>query len=119
MIYSARAEVLEVVDGDTFHSNLDIGWGIVLRPRSLPEPGLGTVRLLYPSGEPFDAAETSTPLGRDARAYARELIRPGMRLPVASFHVDVFGRTLGAVTLPDGRDWATLMAATGYAKQKR
>lgn len=111
-----RADVVEVVDGDTFHSHIDIGWGIVLKPRSRPDPGLGTVRAVFPDGTPYDAPESSTRHGRDASAYARTLARPGDRLAVVSFHVDAFGRTLGSVTLPDGRDWATVMTDAGFVK---
>lgn len=113
-----RAEVVEVVDADTFHSNLDIGWGIVLKPRRRPNPGPGTVRVLHTDGSPYDAPETSTSLGRMARGFARALVAPGDVLFVVSFHLDDFGRTLGSVTLPDGRDWAAVMTAQGFVKQR-
>lgn len=120
MVFMAIAEVVEVVDGDTFHANLDIGWGIMLRPRR-PEStdgirGIGTVRVLYRDARPYDSPETSTLAGRDARTYARTLAKPGERLIVTSFALDDFGRTLGAVTLPDGRDWAAAMHAAGHVK---
>lgn len=111
-----RAEVVEVVDGDTFHSNLDIGWGIILKPRRRPAPGPGTVRAVFPDGSPFDAPERSTTRGKLAKAAVQELVQPGMVLLVVSFHLDDFGRTLGSVTLPDGRDWATVMTELGHVK---
>jgi endonuclease YncB( thermonuclease family) len=111
-----RAEVVEVVDGDTFHSNLDIGWGIVLKPRLMPNPGPGTVRVLHADGSPYDAPERATPLGKIAGDYVRHLVPVGSVLYVVSFHVDAFGRTLGAVTLPDGRDWAAVMTQAGHVK---
>lgn len=111
-----RATVIQVVDGDTIHARLDIGWGITLEPRSLPNPGVGTLRAVYPSGQPWDAAEAGTELGRQAQAYARTLVAPGHLLTFTSFHLDSFGRTLAAVTLPDGRDWATTMAQAGFTK---
>lgn len=122
MIFNAIAEVIEVVDGDTFHANLDIGWGIMLRPRK-PERGetirgIGSVRVLFPDGTPFDASEVGTVAGRSARAFARTLVRPGEKLTVASFALDDFGRTLGAVTLSDGRDWAAAMTLAGYGKPR-
>lgn len=112
----ASAEVVKVIDGDTFHGRLNIGWGIVLEPRSSAEPGLGTVRVLFPDGRPYDAPETSTAFGKEARDVARGLVPVGLIVEVASFKLDAFGRTLGAVTLPDGRDWATTMTALGYVK---
>lgn len=120
VVFTAIAEVVEVIDGDTFHANLDIGWGIMLRPRR-PETddgirGIGSVRVLYRDRRPYDAPELSTLAGRDARSYARLLVKPGDRLVVTSFALDDFGRTLGAVTLPDGRDWAAAMHAAGFVK---
>jgi len=120
MIFVALAEVIEVVDGDTFHANLDIGWGIMLRPRRPQSEGairgIGSVRVLFPDGSPFDAPEVSTFAGRTARAYARTRVKPGARLEIASYALDDFGRTLAAVTLPDGSDWATEFSARGYVK---
>jgi endonuclease YncB( thermonuclease family) len=111
-----RAEVVEVVDGDTFHSNLDIGWGLVLKPRRRPNPGPGTVRVLHADGSPYDAPERGTPHGRRAQVFARALVPVGSVLFVVSFMLDDFGRTLGAVTLPDGRDWADVMTENGFVK---
>jgi endonuclease YncB( thermonuclease family) len=108
--------VVEVVDGDTFHAQLDIGWGIVLLPRSKPTPGLGTVRAVFPDGTPYDAPETSTVQGRLARTYARKLIKAGEKLEIVSFKIDDFGRTLAAVDLANGGDWATEMTAAGFIK---
>jgi endonuclease YncB( thermonuclease family) len=114
-----RATVLEVVDGDTAHTMLDIGWGIILRPRNLPNPGQGTVRAVFPDGAEYDAPERATPEGKVAKEFARTLIAVGDVLEVLSFHVDDFGRTLGAVTLRDGRDWATVMTSMGHVKKKK
>ena len=120
-----RGEVVQVVDGDTVHTRLDIGWGILLLPRWLPpepgkprriNPGPGTVRVLFPDGGKYDAPESTTAAGKRATAFVRNLVPVGAVLLVESFHLDDFGRTLGAVTLPDGRDWATVMASAGYLK---
>lgn len=115
MKYNACAEVIRVVDGDTMHSFLDIGWGIILMPRG-KAGALGTVRVLLPDGKKWDAAESSTERGRAARAYLEGMIHPGMHLEVVSHALDVFGRTLGSVTLPNGEDWATHMHTMGFSK---
>lgn len=118
----AYATVLQVVDGDTFHATLDIGWGITLQPRhSLDRsvnPGIGTVRILHADGRPYDAPEMSTAHGRDACLFIASIVKAGMVLQVRSFHLDPFGRTLGAVELPNGQDWAELMDRNGYVKRK-
>lgn len=111
----ATAHVIRVVDGDTFHAELDIGWGILLLPRGGKDPGMGTVRVLFPDGSPYNAPEVRTPLGAEARQAAKVLVPEDSELEIISFKIDAFGRTLAAVTLPDGRDWATAMTSLGYA----
>jgi endonuclease YncB( thermonuclease family) len=115
-VRSATAHIIEVIDGDTFHANLDIGWGIMLRPRSLPDPGLGTVRAVFPDGTPYDAPEVGTVQGRLARVHARKLIKAGEKLEIVSFKIDAFGRTLASVDLTNGGDWATEMTVAGFIK---
>jgi endonuclease YncB( thermonuclease family) len=111
----ATAEVIRVVDGDTFHAFLDIGWGIILMPRG-KAGAFGTVRVTYPDGVKWDAAEGSTERGREARRILQALLPVGIKLEVVSHEIDVFGRTLGSVTLPNGEDWATAMHTMGFTK---
>ncbi len=122
MVFNAVAEVIEVIDGDTFHANLDIGWGIMLRPRRARPGavrGIGSVRVVAADGSAYDAPERGTVAGRDARTFAQLLTSPGDRLRILSYDLDDFGRTLAAVTLPDGRDWAQTMTTAGFVKGKR
>jgi hypothetical protein len=114
--WQAVATVVAPVDGDTFHASLDIGWGITLQPRKLPRPGLGTVRVVFPDGRPYDAPETTTPRGKAAAAYIARQAPNGTLLDIVSYHLDPFGRTLAAVTLPNGDDWATHMTELGWTK---
>jgi endonuclease YncB( thermonuclease family) len=116
MMWRAIASVTEVVDGDTFHSILDIGWGIALLPRLQPKPGLGTVRVVFPDGKKYDAPEMKTLAGQKAKAHIIGLVHPGDLLEIESHEIDDFGRTLGAVKLADGRDWATVMTEAGFVK---
>lgn len=116
MKYNACAEVIKVVDGDTLHSLLDIGWGLILRPRG-KAGSFGTVRVTYPDGRKWDAAEMSNDRGKAAQAYLQGMIRPGMHLEVVSHGLDsLLSRTVGSVTLPNGEDWATHMHAMGFTK---
>lgn len=105
-----------MVDGDTFHAVISPGWGVKLYPRDTEDPGMGTVRIVFPDGRPYDAPETSTEHGRQARTVAQTIALPGERLEIVSFHLDAFGRTLAAVTLRTGQDWATYMTELGYVK---
>jgi endonuclease YncB( thermonuclease family) len=117
VIRQARGEVLEVVDGDTVHTMLDIGWGIVLRPRIGKLGGGGTIRIMFPDGTPFDAPERGTPQGKVAQDLARRFVLPGQRLEVVSHGLDDWSRTLGSVTWANGRDWATSLAELGLVKR--
>jgi endonuclease YncB( thermonuclease family) len=113
----ATGKVVRVVDGDTVHTDLDIGWGIILHPRIGKEPNFGTLRICYPDGSGWDAPEAGTPAGREATAYAMQHVKPGDALPVVSHGLATDGRrTLASVTWLDGRDWATTMMQAGYVK---
>ncbi len=122
MIYRAVASVIRVTDGDTVETLLDIGWGIILRPRGKSDGpddargGPGTIRVVGRGGVKYDAPERGTEHGRQARAVIAGIVAPGAELAVTSYGLDDFGRTLGAVTLPDGQDWAAFMTTLGYVK---
>lgn len=116
-IRNAKALIVRVVDGDTVHTDLDIGWGVVLRPRIGDEPNFGTLRIVHADGSEYDAPEQRTALGRDGTAYIMRLVLPGQRLPVVSHGLATDGRrTAASVTLADGRDWAAVMTAAGFVK---
>lgn len=117
MIWVAEATVIKVIDGDTFHARLDIGWGITLAPRLGDRPGPGTVRLVFADGSKYDAPELSTPHGKAAKDVLTELmLSAGQVVTVHSHRLDDFGRTLGSVTLPQGQDLAAVMTQKGFVK---
>jgi micrococcal nuclease len=99
--HGARAgddEVVRVVDGDT----------VVLR-------GAGKSRLIgVDTPEVFGGREC---FGREASAFAKRLLRPGLRVGVQRDveERDRYGRTLLYVRLPDGRSFNELLVAKGYA----
>lgn len=115
MIRLATALVVQVVDGDTLHAHLDIGWGLVLRPRGL-NGGAGTIRVVHPDGSKFDAPESRTARGRTVTELVQRMVLPGQELDVISHGLDDFGRTLGSVTWMNGRDWATELTKLGLTK---
>jgi len=113
----AKAEIVRVVDGDTVHTNLDIGWGIILRPRIGKEYNFGTLRIVFPDGKGYDCPERGTELNRRAMQYLAETVKPGQILHVISHGIATDGRrTAASVTFEDGRDWATTLAGWGYTK---
>jgi micrococcal nuclease len=91
-------EVLRVVDGDT----------VVLR-------SAGKSRLIgVDTPEVFPGHEC---FGYEASAFAKRLLRPGLRVGVehdVEEH-DRYGRTLIYLRLPDGRSFNELLVAEGFA----
>ncbi len=117
-IRNAKGYVVRVVDGDTVHTNLDIGWGITIGPRIGPDPNFGTLRIVHADGSPFDAPESGTAEGKAATALAKTLVKAGDVVRVVSYGPATDGRrTLAAVTLPDGRDWAAVLTEAGHVKR--
>lgn len=96
------ARVVQIHDGDTVTVDADLGWHIALR-----QP----VRIQH-----IDAPELATPEGKAALAFAITFIRMGDDVTLTSSGLDKYGRTLGAITLADGRDFATIMLAAGHAR---
>lgn len=116
-IRNAKAEIVRVVDADTVHTRLDIGWGVILLPRLGDEPNFGTLRLVLPDGGRWDAPESTTQLGRKATAFVNSNVKPNQRLSVVSHGVATDGRrTLASITWEDGRDWATACIEAGFVK---
>lgn len=98
-------------DGDTCHVDLDLGFGLVLEAYSLDGTPLNSCRIYG-----INAPELSTQAGKDAAAFVRTLCPGGTHVTVVSHGWDKYGgRFDGTITLPDGRDIATVMLATGHA----
>ncbi len=99
--WTVPAEVLKVVDGDTFHLRLDLGWQITMKARC---------RIAG-----IDAPELDTEAGQAAKAYAQELLRPGDQVTFVSHSLDKYGRPLGSIILADQRNVGLLMISAGHA----
>jgi endonuclease YncB( thermonuclease family) len=95
------ALVDRIVDGDTFRLTLDLGLHIYRTEN---------VRIAH-----INAPELSTLEGKHAAAYVATLVRPGDAVTFFSAKLDKYGRPLGTLTLPDGRDFGALMLEVGHA----
>lgn len=113
--------VLErVVDGDTAHFHLSVGWGITLAPRIGKDPGPGTIRIVFADGSKWDAPErTEDKEGWEAaKRELEQLIFPGLKYTIVSHGYDTMQRrTLGSIRLEDGRDVAAVMQSLGHTKR--
>lgn len=89
--WSVWATVTRWIDGDTLVADLDLGWQTWRHSSH--------VRLLG-----IDAAEPREPGGPEATARVVALCPVGTVVRLESRRLDSFGRVLGSITLPDGRD---------------
>ena len=109
-LYRYAATVVDWHDGDTAHVLVDLGchvhWSGSLRCAG------------YNSPELYGATKAA---GEAALAYVQGLVANGSTVYLDSLgfqrtsEQDDFGRMLAMVTLPDGRDLATLMIDAGQA----
>ncbi len=109
------ATVLRVIDGDT----LRVRYGATETTVRLL--GIDTPEMRPNRKAEEDAAEWRVPVedilraGRKARAFAVSIAPPGIEVSLAAGGVDVYGRTLAYVYLPDGRCLNELVLRAGAA----
>jgi micrococcal nuclease len=103
-VYDYDATVINVVDGDTFDAQLQLGFYLTatLRLRVL---GINAPEMHGPSHE----------AGAAAKAFAGSLLREGAKVVLHTEKSDDFGRWLAKVTLPDGSDFGQTMIDTQHA----
>jgi endonuclease YncB( thermonuclease family) len=100
--WTVHGTVKRVIDGDSCVLDLDLGWQIWLVNR--------VIRLAH-----MNAPETATDAGKAAKAFAATLLPVDAPVQVVSHSLDKYGRVLASLTLPDGRDFAATMIASGNA----
>ena len=105
------AKVLNVHDGDTITLDIDLGYDHLIAGQDWDGKTRLSCRVFG-----INAPELSTQAGKDALAYAQTLLNVGDRCKVTSHGWDKYGgRFDGEITLADGRDFGTVMIATGHA----
>jgi endonuclease YncB( thermonuclease family) len=98
-------------DGDTCHVDLDLGFSLEARAYDLNGRPVLSCRVWG-----INAPELGTDAGKASLAYAQALCPPGSPVTVFSHGWDKYGgRFDGAITLPNGEDFGTLMLAAGQA----
>lgn len=102
--WTVPATVVSIVDGDTFHLVLDLGWRITYQAR---------VRIAH-----VNAPEVGTTEGINARNWAESVIKPGDSIIFRSKSLDKYGRPLGDLLFgpPTSRiDYGTALLGAGHA----
>lgn len=107
------AIVLSVTDGDTLRARVPHWSGT-----PLGVVGIRVLNLDTPESEVGQAkCAKELVLGKEAKAYAERLVPPNTRLRFFYKKPDKYGgRVVGSVTLPDGRDFATVMISAGMGR---
>jgi len=108
-----HATVLKVIDGDTITVHVP-GWPAPFDPIGVRIYGLDAPEHQKPPAQTV----CEVAMGLDAQAFARTLVKPGQSVTVTYTKGvnDKYGRLLGRVTLPDGRDWSAVMIGAGMAR---
>jgi endonuclease YncB( thermonuclease family) len=107
-----HATVVHAVDGDTLRVHV-AHFPAPFDPIDVRIFGVDTPEHVKPPAQ----TDCEVTLGLKAAVFARTLVKPGDAITVTwSRKHDKYGRLLGSVTLPDGRDWASVMIAAGLGR---
>jgi len=105
------ARVVSIHDGDTITFDIDLGFGLILNGQGFNGEPRVSCRVYG-----INAPELSTQAGKASLSFAETLLKPGEVCQVTSHGWDKYGgRFDGTITLPDGRDYATVMLSGGFA----
>jgi endonuclease YncB( thermonuclease family) len=98
--WQGKAEILEVLDGDTFKAWVDLGWNIYFR---------ATIRVHSVNTPELPGFE-----GVQAQIYLRQLLPIGSIVTLSSKRLDLHGRAEADVVMPDGANLRDLIIQTGH-----
>ncbi len=104
-MYQYNAITVSNYDADTFRLDVDLGFGNWTKSQPIRVYGI-------------DAPEMTTAEGKEAKAFVASLVPAGTKVVLTTFKdaKEKYGRYLGKITLPDGRDLAETIVAAGHAK---
>jgi endonuclease YncB( thermonuclease family) len=107
-LYTYKAEISAIHDGDTVHAVIDLGFGITKGSES-SVPGA----LLRLDG--CNARELEEPGGIEAREHLKFLMSVGTQVVLRTIKPDKYGGRYDAtIELPDGRDLVTTLIEEGW-----
>jgi len=105
-MYTYKAKLDRVIDGDTIDVNIDLGFDIVLTKQRVRLAGIDT-----PESRTRNLAEKA--LGLKAKDRLIELC--GKKLQVQSLGKGKYGRILGIPHTMDGQDICAMLITEGHA----
>jgi endonuclease YncB( thermonuclease family) len=99
--WQGRAEIIEVIDGDTIRVFVDLGFSIYARL---------SVRI-----HGVNSPEMNTPGGLAAKVFTEQLLKDNKLVTLDSKRVDLHGRAEAVVMLDDGRNIGTELVRANHA----
>lgn len=109
-MYKYKAKIINIVDGDTFDAEVDVGFSITVTHRFVVE-GIDTPETWRPRNE----AEKEH--GQKATNRAKELLLDKQVIIKSSKFPGIYNRYGATVTLPDGQDYTEIMISEGFEKK--
>lgn len=106
-MYVYNAEVLRWIDGDTVVVNIDVGFGIILRNRSVRLYGIDA-----PESRTRDLSEKRR--GLEAKAYCERTVPYGSKIQLKTYKTGKYGRILGEV-IHEGVNINQVLIEEGHA----
>jgi micrococcal nuclease len=100
-MWTYRAKVAKVVDGDTLDLDVDLGFRVTHRVRA---------RLAR-----IDTAETSTPEGKQVKVLVAERVPVGTDVMIVTGKGDRYGRWIAEIATADGLNLSDWLLAQGLA----
>ena len=103
-MWTYKAKILHIVDGDTVDAEVSLGFYMWARIR------FRIARINTP-----EVRGDERPEGLEAEARVRELMPEGTEVTIATRKAGKFGRWIGEVTLDDGRNLSDVLVEEGHA----
>lgn len=111
-MYTYKAKIVNVVDGDTMDAIVDLGFYMTFKIR-LRVMNLDTPETFKPK------SESEALHGSAASRRAKELLMNQDVIIKTNKDMSVYGRYSAIITMPDGRDFAEVMVKEGFQKKEK
>jgi micrococcal nuclease len=111
-VYTYKAKVVYIVDGDTMDVVIDLGFNATIKIR-VRIMGVDTPEVFRPKSE-GEAVH-----GAAASRRAKELLLNKDVIIQTFKDADIYNRYSAKITLPDGKDFSGIMLEEGYQKKEK